>query len=54
MDVGAFVHRRIAGSRLRVIEATGHCPHVSHPAETIGAIRAYLAERAPARRVAIP
>ena len=35
----------LATARLRVIDATGHCPHVSHPAETIDAIRDYLADR---------
>ena len=46
MEVGAFVHAQLAGSTLQVIDAVGHCPHVSHPTETIDAIRAYLAERA--------
>ena len=42
MEVGAYVHGQLAGSTLRVIDAIGHCPHVSHPTETIEAIRAYL------------
>ncbi|MBA2381305.1 MAG: alpha/beta hydrolase [Chloroflexi bacterium] len=41
-SVGAFVHDHLRGSDLRVIAATGHCPHVSHPAETIEVIRSYL------------
>jgi len=45
MEVGAYVHRHLAGSTLRVIDSVGHCPHVSHPAETIDAIRTYLAAR---------
>lgn len=40
-----FVHDRIRASELHMIEATGHCPHVSHPAETIAAIRTYLGQR---------
>jgi sigma-B regulation protein RsbQ len=42
MEVGAYMERHVPGNTLRVIEATGHCPHVSHPAETIAAIRAYF------------
>ena len=45
MEVGAYVHRHLAGSTLRVIDAVGHCPHVSHPHQTIEAIRTYLAAR---------
>ena len=52
MEVGAYLHERLPDSRLRLIEATGHCPHVSHPAETIAAIRAHLDERAGGRLVA--
>lgn len=44
-EVGAYLNEHLAGSKIREIEATGHCPHVSHPAETIGAIREYLAAR---------
>jgi sigma-B regulation protein RsbQ len=51
MVVGAYLHQQLAGSTLRVIEATGHCPHVSHPAETIATIRDYLGERARERQV---
>jgi sigma-B regulation protein RsbQ len=41
-DVGRFVHENIAGSSLVILEAWGHCPHVSHPKETITALRDYL------------
>jgi sigma-B regulation protein RsbQ len=40
--VGEYVHRRLAGSRLVLMEATGHCPNLSAPAETIAAIRAFI------------
>jgi sigma-B regulation protein RsbQ len=30
---------------LRVMRATGHCPHMSHPEETIEAIKDYLRDR---------
>lgn len=41
-SVGEFVHRAMPGSILRILDATGHCPHMSHPDETIAAIREYL------------
>ncbi len=36
--VGDYVHRSIAGSELVVMDATGHCPQLSHPDETSAAI----------------
>jgi sigma-B regulation protein RsbQ len=41
-SVGRFVHEQLAGSRFVKLRATGHCPNLSAPAETIGAIRAFL------------
>lgn len=41
--VGAFVHRSLANSTLFRLQATGHCPHLSGPAETIQRIKDYLA-----------
>jgi sigma-B regulation protein RsbQ len=40
--VGEYVHRSIRGSRFRRLAATGHCPNLSHPEETIAAIREFL------------
>jgi sigma-B regulation protein RsbQ len=40
--VGDFVHRNLSGSKLVKMRATGHCPHLSEPAETILGIRDYL------------
>ena len=40
--VGDFLHRHLPGSVLTVIEASGHCPHMSHPQETVQAIKNYL------------
>ena len=45
LDVGDYLERSLPGSTLRVLRATGHCPHMSHPAETIDVIRDYLAMR---------
>jgi sigma-B regulation protein RsbQ len=41
-EVGDYVHHHIAGSKLVVMKATGHCPNLSAPAETIAAIRAFV------------
>jgi sigma-B regulation protein RsbQ len=46
-SVGEYVHARTPGSTLRLLEATGHCPHMSHPDETIRAIQEYLASTPP-------
>jgi sigma-B regulation protein RsbQ len=40
--VGEYVHSQIRRSRLVVMDATGHCPNLSAPAETIAAMRAFL------------
>ena len=44
--VGEYVHRHTPGSTLRQMQATGHCPHMSHPDETIQLIKEYLEEAA--------
>ena len=41
-EVGRYVHRAIPGSTLVELAATGHCPNLSAPEETIEAIRAFL------------
>ena len=40
--VGDYVHRHLPGSTLVAMNATGHCPNLSAPAETIAAIRTFL------------
>jgi sigma-B regulation protein RsbQ len=40
--VGAYVDAAIPGSRLVRMRATGHCPNLSAPEETIAAIRGFL------------
>lgn len=42
LEVGDYLARELPGSTLRVMEATGHCPHMSHPEETIRLMREYL------------
>jgi sigma-B regulation protein RsbQ len=40
--VGDYVHQRIAGSRLVQLDATGHCPNLSAPDETVAAIKSFV------------
>ena len=40
--VGDYVHRHVPGSTLVQLQATGHCPNLSAPEETIAAIRAFV------------
>ncbi len=40
--VGRYVHAQVAGSTFTQLTATGHCPHLSAPEETVAAIRAWL------------
>ena len=41
--VGEYMHQQLKGSQLAVIEASGHCPHMTHAQKTIALIRGYLA-----------
>lgn len=43
-EIGDYLHRHMARSELVKLDATGHCPHLSAPEETIAAIRTYLGE----------
>lgn len=47
--VGEYVHDHLPDSELVLLEATGHCPNLSAPEETVSAMKAFLArERGPA------
>jgi sigma-B regulation protein RsbQ len=46
--VGDYLHREMPRSTLHHLRATGHCPHMSHPEETIAAIKEYLRQPAAA------
>ena len=41
-SVGEYVHRHMPNSTLVVMAATGHCPNLSAPEETIAAIKAFV------------
>ncbi|MBD2079785.1 alpha/beta fold hydrolase [Leptolyngbya sp. FACHB-17] len=43
IEVGQYVHRYLHRSELRIMQATGHCPHMSHPQESLDLIKDYLA-----------
>lgn len=47
VGVGEYLHRHLRDSTLRLLDAAGHCPHMSHPRETIALIREYLSAPAP-------
>jgi sigma-B regulation protein RsbQ len=42
LEVGDYLHSQLANSTLSVMKATGHCPHLSEPEETITLIKEYL------------
>ena len=42
VEVGEYMHRHLPDSTLRVMKATGHCPHMSHPEETVALVREFL------------
>jgi sigma-B regulation protein RsbQ len=42
-EVGEYLANNLQNSTLRVMQATGHCPHISEPQETISFIKEYLA-----------
>lgn len=42
MEVGEFMHQSISDSQLVILNATGHCPNLSAPKETINAIKEFL------------
>ncbi len=43
--VGRYVHKHLPQSEFVVLQAIGHCPHVSAPEETESAIKNYLEKR---------
>lgn len=41
-SVGVYIHQHLSGSKLVKLQATGHCPHLSAPDETIMVMKEYL------------
>jgi len=44
VEVGHYMHELMPNSKLVIMNATGHCPNLSAPEETIAAINSYLHE----------
>jgi sigma-B regulation protein RsbQ len=42
VQVGHFIKEHVQDNTLVIMEASGHCPHMSAPQETIAAMKAYL------------
>lgn len=43
IQVGQYMHENMQNNTLVIMDASGHCPHMSAPGETINAMKAYLA-----------
>ena len=41
-SVGQYLHSALSRATLRQMSATGHCPHMSHPVETVALMKEYL------------
>ena len=50
--VGRYMHQNLQGSRFVQLKATGHCPNLSAPEETIAAMEAFLRDPGPVRTTA--
>ena len=42
LEVGEYLNKTLPNSTLKIMNATGHCPHMSAPEETITLIKDYL------------
>jgi sigma-B regulation protein RsbQ len=42
VEVGQFMHEQMPASALRILDTTGHCPHMSAPEQTIDAMKSFL------------
>lgn len=42
LEVGEYIKKNTPNNTMVVLNATGHCPHMSAPEETIAAIKAFL------------
>jgi sigma-B regulation protein RsbQ len=50
--VGRYMHQNLPGSAFVQLGATGHCPNLSAPDETIAAMEAFLSDPAPVKAIA--
>ncbi len=42
LEVGYYIKQNTPDNKLVILKATGHCPHMSAPEETINAIRSFI------------
>ena len=47
IEVGQYVTDAVPGARMVLLDATGHCPHLSAPDDTITAMRGFLGSLLP-------
>ena len=47
VEVGRYLHGHLKDSRLELLEATGHCPHMTHPEEVVRVMKDYLKTASP-------
>lgn len=45
VEVGEYIHSQMPESEFVLLDATGHCPNLSAPEETVAAIKNYLKKR---------
>ncbi len=46
LEVGEYVNKNLANSTMKIMKASGHCPHMSEPEETISLMKDYLQNEA--------
>jgi sigma-B regulation protein RsbQ len=42
LEVGYYLKEHTPGNKLVILKATGHCPHMSAPDETVKAIKSFI------------
>ncbi len=42
LEVGRYLEKNLPNSTLKIMKATGHCPHLSHPEEVIELMMSFL------------
>ncbi len=42
LSVGDYLHQHLTGSKLEILEVSGHCAHMSHPDLVVASMRGYL------------
>jgi sigma-B regulation protein RsbQ len=45
LAVGEYLHQHLQNSNFQEMQATGHCPHMSHPEETIALMENFLSSQ---------